>query len=75
MTRWAVQSTVPPRDLLTWQGRVLVHDSRPELEFLLAGDVRIVACPKDIPPELTLQIRYHPQFETVRWPLTREQFR
>jgi len=73
--RWALQATTGGRDLLTWRGRVLVHGDRAELEFLVAGPVRVVECPRDIPPEQTLQIRFHPQFESVRWPLTREQFR
>lgn len=74
MSRYALQGA-HSRDLLTWNGRVLVHDNRGELEFLMTGDVRVVDCPRDIPPEQTLSIRYHPQFASVRWPLTREQFR
>lgn len=73
--RYAVQSTMPPGDLLSWHGRVLVHDNRAELEYLLTGDIKIVDCPKDIPPEQTLSIRHHPQYASVRWPLNRRQFR
>lgn len=73
--RYALQATLPPGDLLTWRGRVLVHDSKPEMEFLFAGDVRVVECPRDIPPEQTIEIRWHPNLSSVQWPLTREQFR
>lgn len=73
--RYAVESLLPPRDLLTWRGRVLIHDSRPELEFLLAGDVRVIELPRDVPPEQCLEIRYHPQLASVRWPLDRKDFR
>lgn len=75
MSRYAVQSTLPPRDLLTWHGLVLVHDNAAELEYLLTGDIRIVECPRSIPPEQCLEIRYHPQLASVTWPLTKEQFR
>jgi hypothetical protein len=74
MSRYALQGALS-RDLLTWNGRVLVHDNAAEMEFLFAGDVRVIDCPRDIPPEQTLQIRYHPQLAAVTWPLTKEQFR
>lgn len=74
MSRYAVEGTVS-RQLLSWGGRVLVHDSQAELEFLLAGEVRVVPCPRGIPPEQTIAIRYHPSFAAVTWPLTKEQFR
>lgn len=73
--RYAVQSLMPPRDLLSWRGRVLVHNSRAELEFLLAGEIRIVPCPRDIPPEQTLELRHHPQFAHHRFPLVRSDYR
>ncbi|MER7814546.1 hypothetical protein [Streptomyces sp. NPDC096153] len=71
--RWALEGPVS-RDLLTWRGRVIVHNSRPELEFLIAG-ARIVPCPRDIPPEQTIALRHHPSFDGVTWPLRREEFR
>ncbi len=73
--RYALQSKLPPRGLLTWRGLLLVHDSKPEMEFLLTDNVRVVECPKDIPPEQCLEIRYHPNLAAVQWPLTKEQFR
>jgi hypothetical protein len=74
MSRYALQGTTS-RDLLTWNGRILTHDNRAEMEFLVTGDVRVVECPRDIPPEQTLELRHHPNFAAVEWPLTREQFR
>lgn len=73
MTRWALQGETS-RDLLTWNGLVLVHDNRAELEFLITG-ARVIPCPRDITPEQTLQIRFHPQFAAHRWPLRRKDFR
>lgn len=63
------------RDFLTFGGRVLVHDNRAELEFLVKGDVAVRELPRDWPTDQTLQLRDHPDFAAVRWPLTREQFR
>jgi hypothetical protein len=74
VSRYALQGALS-RDLLTWNGRVLVHDNAAEMEFLFAGDVRVIPCPRDIPPEQTLDIRFHPQLASVTWPLTKEQFR
>lgn len=72
--RYAIQATALDGDLLTWNGRVIVHDSRGEMEFLLAGDVRIVECPRSIPPEQTIELRFHPQFSHHRFPLRREDY-
>jgi hypothetical protein len=73
-TRYALQGAVS-RDLLTWNGRVLVHDDRAEMEFLFAGDVRVIECPGNIPPEQCLEIRYHPDLASIQWPLDRRDFR
>jgi hypothetical protein len=73
MARYALQGAVS-RDLLTWNGRVLVHDSKPEMEFLFAG-ARVIECPRSIPPEQTLSIRHHPDLASVTWPLNRKDFR
>lgn len=73
--RWAIQERRPGGQLLSWNGRVLVHNDRAELEFLLAGEIRIVECPRSIPPEDTLELRFHPQFEHHRFPLDRKDYR
>lgn len=74
MSRYALQGTTS-RDLLTYGGKVLVHDNAAEMAFLFAGDVKVIDCPRTIPPEQTLAIRFHPQLAAVTWPLTKEQFR
>ena len=61
------------RELLTYGGRVLWHDNRAELEFLVTG-AKVVELPGDIPPDQCLPIRLHPDLAAVQWPLTREQF-
>lgn len=74
MSRYAIQDAGLGGDLLTWGGRVIVHNSRGELEFLLAGDIRIVDCPRSIPPEQTIQLPLLPQFSHHRFPLRREDY-
>lgn len=61
-------------DLLTYQGKALVHDSRAELEFLFA-DARVVEIPSGMPVEQTMPVAAHPDLVGVRWPLRREDFR
>lgn len=73
-TRYALRGAVS-RDLLTWNGRVLVHGDKAEMEFLFTGDASVVECPRDIPPEQTLSIRHHPNLAAVTWPLDRKDFR
>ncbi|GGW15749.1 hypothetical protein GCM10018980_51870 [Streptomyces capoamus] len=72
---WAIQEDTPHGQLLSWNGRTIVHDSRPELEFLLTGDIRIVPCPPSIPPEQTIALPHLPQFAHHRFPLRREDYR
>jgi hypothetical protein len=72
MSRYALQGETS-KELLTYGGRVLVHDNPTELEFLIAG-ARVVAVPRDIPPDQTMPVRYHPSLVSVRWPLRREDF-
>ncbi len=62
------------RDFLTFGGRVIVHDNRAELEFLVKGDVSVLELPRDWPVDQTIALRDHPDFAQVRWPLSREQF-
>lgn len=72
MSRYALQGT-NSRDLLTWNGKVIVHNNRGEMEFLITG-ARVITCPRDIPPEETLELRFHPQFAHHRFPLRREDY-
>lgn len=73
MTRYGLQGPVS-RELLTFGGRVLVHDSAAELGYLVPG-VRVVTVPRDIPPEQTLPISAHPGLAGVRFPLRKDDFR
>jgi hypothetical protein len=72
---WAIQEDTPHGQLLSWNGKTLVHNDRAELEFLLAGPIRIVPCPPSLRPEDCLEIRFHPQFEHHTFPLRREAYR
>lgn len=74
MSRYAIRDRAPHGELLSWNGRVIVHSSRGELEFLLAGDIRIVDCPSSIPPEQTIELPFLPQFAHHRFPLRREDY-
>lgn len=61
------------QELLTYRGRVLVHDNRQELEFLLPG-ARVVRLSDGDLGQPVLPVRQHPNFAAVRWPLRREDF-
>ena len=71
---WAIQEDTPHGQLLSWNGRTIVHNDRGELEFLLAGPIRIVPCPPSIPPEQTIALPLLPQFAHHRFPLRREDY-
>jgi hypothetical protein len=65
-------------DLLTLGARVIVHDNRAEMEWLVPHNSRVVAVTEQdlarrspLPP---LLLREHPGMATVRWPLRREDF-
>lgn len=72
---WAIRENRLHGQLLSYQGKTLVHGDRGELEFLLAGDIRIVPCPPSLRPEDCLEIRFHPQFSHHQFPLRREAYR
>jgi hypothetical protein len=71
--RWALQGETS-RELLTWQGRVIVHSSKSELEFLITG-ARVIACPRSVPDEQTVPLPMLPQFAHHRFPLRRADYR
>lgn len=71
MSRYALVGATT-NDLLTFRGRVLIHGSRHELEFLFPR-TRVVEVRGDVGPELP--IRDHPGLSAVRWPLDRGEFR
>ncbi|MCI3246308.1 hypothetical protein [Streptomyces spinosisporus] len=72
---WAIQEDTPHGQLLSYNGKTLVHDNRAELEFLLTGPVRIVLCPPSLRPEDCMEIRFHPQFSHHQFPLVRSNYR
>jgi hypothetical protein len=59
---------------LTFNGKVLVHNDRAELELLFPG-VRVVELGSMIPEHDTMQVRDHPSLGAVKWPLNREDFK
>lgn len=73
MTRYGLQG-VTSGELITYGGRVLVHDNPAELAFLIAG-ARVVTIPRGVSVEQTLPIAAHPELAGLRWPLRREDFR
>ena len=73
MTRYGVRGAVS-RELLSYGGRVLVHDNVAELEFLLPGQ-QVVRIPRSIPVQDTLPLTAHPELSSVRFPLSRKDFR
>lgn len=60
-------------ELLSLNGRVLVHDNPHELEFLFLG-IQTVPIGRnfDLP---TMPVKDHPGLADVSWPLRKEQFR
>lgn len=73
--RYAMQGKISGQ-LLSWRGYVIVHDNAREIAWLIAGDFRLVRLkPKDIEPEYTIWIKDHPDFQSVEWPLDREEFK
>lgn len=63
------------RDFLTYAGRVLVHDDKAELEFLVPRGAAVREVPPSFPPDQCLPVRQHPGLSHLRWPLRREDFR
>jgi hypothetical protein len=76
VTTWAITGH-HTRDLLTYRGRPIVHDSREEIEWLLPSARVVPVTDRDLrarSPLPPLQLRDHPSLSHVRWPLDRAQF-
>lgn len=60
------------RELLTWNGKVIVHNNEAELRFLFknAEPVKV-----NVSDEECLPLWVHPDMEHVRFPLRLEDFR
>lgn len=68
-------------EILSYAGRMVLHDNRAELEWLCPG-VRVVELPGRSPEEVAhrygrpaMLLRDHPDMAPVRWPLDRRDFR
>lgn len=73
MTRYAMVGQ-RSKELLSFNGLVLIHHDAGELEFLFAG-AQVIRCPSSIPDGHTMPVAAHPALAAIRWPLSREQFR
>lgn len=58
---------------LTYDGRVLTHTDRAELEFLFQG-VRVVEIGSQFSAQDCMSVTQHPEMSQLRWPLRREDF-
>jgi hypothetical protein len=70
MTQYAIRGAAS-RQLLTYQGAILVHSDRAEMEWLFP---RAEVVPYDGREMPTLPISRHPGMAAVTWPLNREDF-
>lgn len=61
------------KELITFDGKVIVHNNRDEMEFLFTG-VRVVECPKEFEPKDLIKVKDHPDFSSVQWPLSRNRW-
>jgi hypothetical protein len=73
--RYAME-TLGSKELLSYEGRVLIHDNPRELEWLLRGPYKVVDLgnPHQIGRPL-LRLRDHPGMSAVRFPLNVDDFR
>lgn len=65
-------------DLLTFEGRPIVHDNRAELEWLLPRARVVPVTDRDLKtrsPFPPLPLREHPGLCHLSWPLDRTEFR
>lgn len=68
--------TVGPvsNEVLTYNGHVLVHDNKGELEWLIPG-VKVIPIPPAYWTLPTMEWKDHPDLASVRWPLDKRDFR
>ena len=60
-------------ELLTFRGKALIHNSRPEMEFLFPNSRVIRVTDGDL-KQPWMWLRDHPGMTPVQWPLRREDF-
>lgn len=73
-TRFALRGAIS-KQLLSWRGLIITHDNSYEMQWLITGDFALVILPEDIGPEYTIWIKDHPDFQSVEWPMSREEFK
>jgi hypothetical protein len=56
---------------ISYNGKVLVHGNRAELEYIFPGQT---VRPIELREEEAMSIKKHPQMSNVQWPLRREDF-
>jgi nucleoside phosphorylase len=68
-------------EILSYRGRMVLHDNRAELEWLFPG-VRVAELPGNTVEQVAhrygrpaMLLRHHPDMAPVRWPLDRRDFR
>jgi hypothetical protein len=62
------------KELISYQGRILVHTDPAEMEFIFSTGVKVVKCPDEITPDMRMDIKTHPDLSSYRWPLRRGDF-
>jgi hypothetical protein len=65
--KWCLVGAVSG-EILTFQGRALVHENKQELEYLFPAN-RVVLLPSYWGEELVLPLKDHPDMDTVQFPL------
>jgi hypothetical protein len=60
-------------ELISWQGRVLVHDNPRELQYLFPK-MEVVEIPVNPDGRPTMWVGDHPELATVQWPLDPKDF-
>lgn len=78
---WAMAGHLS-REVLSFEGRMVVHPDRAELEFLIGDSARLVELTGSTPEEVAhrygrpaMLLRHHPDMAAVTWPLDRKAFR
>lgn len=64
------------KDALSYQGKILVHDNKKELEYLFPNE-RVAPLPRYVDDSLTMALKDHPDMLMVKFPLNKhmDQFR
>lgn len=75
MMKWCLVGT-GSGEILTYRMRAIVHENKRELEYLFPAN-RVVPLPNYWGDELTVQLKDHPDMDTVVFPLDQhmDQFR